>query len=469
MASIVKRKNKWAVIYSVIDENGVKRQKWETFASNADAKKRKAQVEYEQSNGTFIAPSAKTVRDLLEDYVSIYGINTWAPSTYDSKCGLIQNYILPLIGDVKLDTITPRMMDKFYQSLLTVKAKPRSWKPDEVTFLSTRTVKEIHKILRNAFNQAVKWELMQRNPVANCTLPKSEEVPRNIWSAETLFKALSVCDDDILALAINLAFSCSLRMGEMLGLTWDCVDISEESINSNCASIYINKELQRISKAAVEAISSRDIYYTFPAVMARNSTVLVLKGPKTKTSVRRVYLPKTVAEMLVERKRQLDEYLEFFGDEFYNYNLVFCNNCGRPMEGQVINRALSKLIREHDLPKIVFHSLRHTSTTYKLKLSGGDIKAVQGDTGHAQASMVTERYAHILDDDRKRNAERFEAAFYSSGSAEIGETEISEDSISGDESAVSDEINEREVLLKMLEQSPEMMALLKAMLEKKNT
>jgi len=53
---------------------------------------------------------------------------------------------------------------------------------------------------------------------------------------------------------------------------------------------------------------------------------------------------------------------------------------------------------------VVFHSLRHTSVTYKLKLSGGDIKAVQGDSGHAQADMVTEVYGHILDEDRKKNA-----------------------------------------------------------------
>ena len=65
------------------------------------------------------------------------------------------------------------------------------------------------------------------------------------------------------------------------------------------------------------------------------------------------------------------------------------------------------------MPKVVFHSLRHSSVTYKLKLTGGDIKAVQGDTGHAQASMVTERYAHIIDDDRKKNAQRMQEAFYS--------------------------------------------------------
>ena len=65
------------------------------------------------------------------------------------------------------------------------------------------------------------------------------------------------------------------------------------------------------------------------------------------------------------------------------------------------------------LPKVDFHSLRHSSTTYKLKLNKGDIKATQGDTGHSQADMVTRVYAHILDEDRKVNAIRMEKAFYS--------------------------------------------------------
>ena len=65
----------------------------------------------------------------------------------------------------------------------------------------------------------------------------------------------------------------------------------------------------------------------------------------------------------------------------------------------------NQLIQENNLPPVVFHSLRHSSVTYKLKLNGGDIKAVQGDFGHAQVSMVTDVYPHILDDDRKKNAE----------------------------------------------------------------
>ena len=66
---------------------------------------------------------------------------------------------------------------------------------------------------------------------------------------------------------------------------------------------------------------------------------------------------------------------------------------------------MKQIIKKEGLLDVVFHSLRHTSVTYKLKLSGGDIKAVQGDSGHAQADMVTEVYGHILDEDRKKNAQ----------------------------------------------------------------
>ena len=72
-----------------------------------------------------------------------------------------------------------------------------------------------------------------------------------------------------------------------------------------------------------------------------------------------------------------------------------------------------KPFEDTDLPNVVFYSLRHSSTTYKLKLNKGDLKAIQGDIGHAQIDMITEIYAHILDEDRKINAQKFETAFYS--------------------------------------------------------
>ena len=102
MASIVKRKSKYSVVYDYTDENGKRRQRWETFSTNAEAKKRKKQIEYEQDSGTFFIPTAKTLNDLLDEYMSIYGVNTWAMSTYESRRGLARNYITPIIGDFQI-------------------------------------------------------------------------------------------------------------------------------------------------------------------------------------------------------------------------------------------------------------------------------------------------------------------------------------------------------------------------------
>ena len=82
---------------------------------------------------------------------------------------------------------------------------------------------------------------------------------------------------------------------------------------------------------------------------------------------------------------------------------------------------MKKLIRENNLPDVVFHSVRHSSITYKLKWTGGDIKAVQGDSGHARAEMVQDVYSHILDEDRRANARRFDENFYQQKPDEVKE------------------------------------------------
>ena len=113
------------------------------------------------------------------------------------------------------------------------------------------------------------------------------------------------------------------------------------------------------------------------------------------------------------------------GEEYKDYNLVVAQNNGRPMETRLVDKALRKYIEEEDFRKVVFHSTRHSSASVKLKLSGGDIKAVQGDTGHAQSNMVTDLYSHIMDDDRKSLAKKMNDEFFAAKSAP--ETETVED------------------------------------------
>lgn len=123
-------------------------------------------------------------------------------------------------------------------------------------------------------------------------------------------------------------------------------------------------------------------------------------------------MPKTVAYILREWKTIQNQYKEYLGYEYHDYNLVLSLQNGRPVESRVIDKEFKKLRDKANLPYVVFHSLRHSSTTYKLKLNHGDLKATQGDTGHSQISMITDVYAHILDEDRKINAQKFEASFY---------------------------------------------------------
>ena len=113
-----------------------------------------------------------------------------------------------------------------------------------------------------------------------------------------------------------------------------------------------------------------------------------------------------------------DAAIEAIGNEYADFNLVIATPVGLPCESAQIRKALKNLIEANNLPPVVFHSLRHSSITYKLKLNQGDIKSVQGDSGHAQASMVTDQYSHILDENRQENAKLLEKAFYNEHGAE---------------------------------------------------
>ena len=337
----------------------------------------------------------------------------WGVSTYNANCALIANYINPIIGDLKVQDVTTRVADSFVQTLQKTKPVVRRNIQPKREFLSPQNIEKIVKLVSCAFKQAVRWEIIAKNPFENIIMPRVEYTKRDIWTTEDIRKALECCTDTKLYIAMNLAFACSLRIGEILGLTWDNVHISDEEIASDNAYIYIDKELTRATKRSIEVLNKKDIIYIFKPIMGNTNTRIILKKPKTNSSIRKVWLPKTVAYILKEWKKSQDEIKEFLGDEYQDFNLVVALANGRPCENRVIEKEFLKLKKEADLPNVVFHSLRHSSTTYKLKLNHGDLKATQGDTGHSQINMITDIYAHILDEDRKINAQKFESAFYS--------------------------------------------------------
>ena len=245
--------------------------------------------------------------------------------------------------------ISPRILEKYYQKLLQTPAVSRITQKrgtKDTGLVQPATVRKVHSLLRSAFNQAVKWELMEKNPAIHATVPKAVPQKREVWDAETIFLALDVCDDARLKLAINLSFACSMRIGEILGLTWDCVDISPKSIAGGTASIMITKELQRVDKTAMKSLEQKDVLFIFPQSSKRNTSMLVLKKPKTESSVRKVFIPATVAHQLESWKREQERTKEALGGEYTDYNLVLANGLGHPMERTRIAALLNALIEK---------------------------------------------------------------------------------------------------------------------------
>lgn len=215
---------------------------------------------------------------------------------------------------------------------------------------------------------------------------------------------------------MQLAFACCMRGGEVGGAQWERFD-GEGQI------LYIDRVIDRVDKKLIEKLPKMDILFKFPNLYPGTRTMIVLKQPKTEGSIRTVYIPETVAKKLEKLKAMQMKLKQELGDDGYmDYGLIICQANGRPIMTEHLNKRFKEVLTQLNDPTInvdnvVFHSLRHTSTGVKLRLSKGDLKAVQGDGGWNSPDMVTRRYAHILDEDRRRLADEMEQSFYK-GNAE---------------------------------------------------
>ena len=419
-----KKGQKWEISYRC---PGYSKPIYERFPSYEAAKLRVAEIEYEKSIGQLRPPQVSvagdkgaskkfiTVGELLDEYVQLYGLRHWGDSYLSYSRHRIEHYIKPYIGSVLLCDLTPHILDHFYNSL---QDKPavilKGHKATDKT-ISPQVIEKIHALMKSALNQAVTWGYIQTNPAVNITLPKVKSQAREVWTPDQAQAAIDLCDDLILRLAMLLALGCSLRIGEILGLTWDCVDITDESTANGTAGVYINKELKRCDKSSLDDLKRRGrstVLFTFPDLKQGAKTSLVLKDPKTASSVRTVFLPETVANALRDMKAAQEADKNLLEAAYQDYNMVIAHPDGRPYEERQIAEKLRDLIQKNGLPPVVFHSLRHCSTTVKLQISGGNIKAVQGDTGHAQARMVTDIYAHTYTEDRRHLAQKMDQEFF---------------------------------------------------------
>lgn len=426
MASITKKKRKtgttYYITYRIPDADGKSKQIWLPCADKKEAVYLLDDVVAAEKDGrVYVKPreygsqpaqlsTPMLVRELIEKYINI-GKEEWQPGTLQTIRGISNNYILPYIGETPVAAITPRYVQDYYNALLSKPAKQAHFSKQHPGFITPRTVREVHKILRPAFDLAVVWGELLANPTYSVKLPKQPKYTRKQWSEEEMALALSLCDDAFLKTYMSTMFSATGRSGEICGLTWDCVNISDDTIANDNSSILLNKTLSRQSKDAMRETGNRGIITVFPNPMGGKKTVMVLKGPKTDSSVRTVYMPPSAAQLILDYKEKQDIQKETYGKAYKDYNLVFAQPNGMPYDVKDVAKHFKKFVKSAGLPEVDLYSLRHSGATAKLRASG-NIKAVQGDMGHSSPEMLTRVYAAIVDDDRKKNALLLEDKVY---------------------------------------------------------
>ena len=417
MAYITKRGNSYSVRYTYEDEHGKSCDKWESFPTKEEATNRKKQIEHELAAGTFLIPSSVTVAEFLMDWLPKQcSKHKWAPKTYESNLSTIQNLIIPYIGSMEMQKLKPYHMENLYTTLsktpcgsyiegkkqeLTEKQKQR--------FLSGTTIHEVHRLLGTAFQYAVEWGILVKSPVP-VDSPKKSTQERTIWTVEEMRAALDSMEDPILHLAVHLTLVGALREGEIVGLTPEDLDFDAAD---GIGTFRINKSMQRVRKEALNQVDDGCIIKVFPDKLERSTTSLILKSTKTASSCRTIFMTSALKEELKKWLNQLaaDEMKD--PARYHDSGMLFRLPNGLAVEPVLIRKKFLKWQDAHpEFPRIVFHGLRHSSATYQLMISGGDVKAVQGTTGHATADMLVNTYAHIQQSSRVELGKKFEEGFY---------------------------------------------------------
>jgi integrase len=286
-------------------------------------------------------------------------------------------YLVPRIGKIPLNQLTPQHVQDLQNSLLKTLRLPRN--RVGVGYLSPATVLDTRRVLGKALGQAAKWGLIARNPVPLVDPPsvqRPETRPFDLVEARALLAALK---GDRLEALYTVVLALGLRRGEALGLKWDDIDLEGGTI--------------RIQRALYRADGR-----------------LQLMDVKTPKSRRTIALPQFAVRALDEhRRRQADE-CDDAQDLWVETGLVFTTGTGTALEPRNVNRHFAGVLRSAGLPHQRFHDLRHACATLML-VQGQDLKVVQEVLGHSSIATTGNVYAHVLIGLKRQAAAGMDALF----------------------------------------------------------
>jgi integrase len=363
--------------YAVIDardpKTGKRKRKWHSLEAKG---KREAQIECATliaaiKAGTYIEPDKTTVAQFLERWLENTKANV-APRTHERYSEIVRKNIAPLIGAVILSKLKPAHISEAYAKALL------EGRRDGTGGLSPQSVLHMHRVLKRSLKQAVRWEILHRNPADAVESPKIEKrrmITYDMQQTATLLQALKGKRIYIPAL---LAVLCGLRRGEIAALRWRNVD------------------LEKCSLAVVESVEQM------------NGSVR-LKETKS-GRVRTVALPLTVRdELKAHRLTQAQQMLKL-GVRIGDDSFVCTLEDGSPMQPTFITHEWVRAIKSTALPRYRFHDLRHAHGTHMLA-SGTHIKVASERLGHSKVGITLDLYSHVLPGMQEDAAAKIDAAF----------------------------------------------------------
>ena len=344
-----------------------------TGKTQKEVREKMQAVAVEVNNGTYKEPTKLTVGQWLDTWTVTY-LGSVKPRTAEIYKSDIRLYIKPAMGAVRLDALTTHMIQNFYNSL----SKPRTEgrKP-----LSAKTVKNIHGVLHHALKQAVANDLIRSNPADACTLPRIEKKELKPLDEDDIARFLKAIQGHRFEYLFLVALFTGMREGEVLGLTWDCIDFDR-------GTILVNKQLQLHQETGMEA-------YT-------------LVSPKNGKSRLIAAAPFVMAQLKKRRAQQAQHRLAAGSALWSNSkNLVFTDEIGCHLTKATVYRAFKAAAASIGRPDARFHDMRHSFAVIALR-SGDDIKTVQGNLGHATAAFTLDVYGHVTDKMKQESAARME-------------------------------------------------------------
>jgi integrase len=347
----------WAIVIDVRDpQTGKRKRRWHSFAGT----KRQAQVECarlltETKNGTSVDPTRMTVATFLERWIE-HMEGQVSPRSHERYAEIARKNIAPLLGGLGLTKLQPAHISQAYTKALT------SGRRDGSGGLSPRTVTHMHRVLREALQQAVRWQLLARNPADAVKPPKVERRQMSVLDADATAGLIEAARATTLFVPILLGVRCGMRRGEVVALRWRNVDLERGQISVVASAEQTDQGVRE-------------------------------KEPKNGKG-RTVVLSATEVEELRSHRVQQAQTLLALGVRLTDDHHVVARADGQALQPRSLTHAFVKFARAHGF-QIRLHDLRHSHATHMLA-SGVHPKIAQERLGHSSVGITLDLYSHVL-------------------------------------------------------------------------